>query len=105
MRTKNLELRIKNEELRIMRCDSKFLILFCVFASLWLIGASAQAGEAEIRQAMKGSLVYLEISSYGYDQYRPWRNTDVMQKGGVGCAKRESEEQAGDECTHGIAPQ
>ena len=26
---------------------------------------------------MKESLVYLEISSYGYDQIRPWKNTDV----------------------------
>jgi len=44
------------------------------------------AGEAEIRRAMKESLVYLDISSYGYDQFRPWRNKDVEQKGGVGCA-------------------
>jgi S1-C subfamily serine protease len=53
---------------------------------LWLVGASALAGEAEIREAMKGSLVYLEISSYSYDQFRPWRNTEVQQRGGVGCA-------------------
>jgi len=93
MRIENLEFRIRNEELRIMRCDSKFsilrskfLILLCVFASLWLIAASSQAGDTEMREAMKGSLVYLEISSYGYDQFRPWRNTDVVEKGGVGCA-------------------
>ncbi len=48
--------------------------------------ATAQAGEEKIRESMKESLVYLEISSYGYDQLRPWRNTDVAQKGGVGCA-------------------
>ncbi|MBE3145458.1 MAG: hypothetical protein IMZ61_16275, partial [Planctomycetes bacterium] len=89
----NLELRIKNEEFRIMRCDSrvlilhsKFLILLCVFVSLWLVGTSAKAGEEQTREAMKGSIVYLEISSYGYDQIRPWKNTDVQQKGGVGCA-------------------
>jgi len=45
-----------------------------------------KAGEKQIRESMKGSLVYLEISSYGYDQARPWRNTDVTEKGGVGCA-------------------
>lgn len=92
MRT-NSELRIKNEELRIMRCDSrvlilhsKFLILLCVFVSLWLAGTSAKAGEDQIREAMKESIVYLEISSYGYDQIRPWKNTDIQEKSGVGCA-------------------
>ena len=70
-------MRIKNLE---------FLILICVFVTLWSVGASVQAGEADIREAMKGSLVYLEISSYGYDQLRPWRNTEVRDKGGVGCA-------------------
>ena len=89
----NLELRIKNEELGIMRCalrvlilHSKFLILLCVFVSLWLAGTSARAGEDQTREAMKGSIVYLEISSYGYDQIRPWKNTDIQKKSGVGCA-------------------
>ena len=89
----NLELRMKNEELRIMRCDprvlilhSKLLISLCVFVSLWLAGTSARAGEDQTREAMKGSIVYLEISSYGYDQIRPWKNTEVQQKSGVGCA-------------------
>lgn len=93
MRKKNLELRIKNEEFRNKRCNSKFLILrskflilLCVFSSLWLIGTSTQADEEQTREKMKESLVYLEISSYGYDQLRPWRNTDVAEKGGVGCA-------------------
>ncbi len=47
---------------------------------------SVRAGEDQTREAMKGSIVYLEISSYGYDQIRPWKNTDVQQKSGVGCA-------------------
>jgi S1-C subfamily serine protease len=51
-----------------------------------MAGVSARAGDAEIREAMKGSIVYLEISSYGYDQLRPWKNTDIQQRGGVGCA-------------------
>ncbi len=89
----NLESRIQNEEPGIMRYDSsvlilhsKFLILLCVFVSLWLAGTSVKAGEEQTREEMKGSIVYLEISSYGYDQLRPWRNTDVQQKSGVGCA-------------------
>ena len=54
-----------------------------------ILGASAaesRGREEKIREGMKESLVYLEISSYGYDQIRPWRNTDVAEKGGVGCA-------------------
>jgi hypothetical protein len=90
MRIENLEF---NEEFRSTRCDSKFSILhskflisLCVFASLWLIVASAQAGEEQNREAMKESLVYLEISSYCYDQLHPWRSTDVQAKSVVGCA-------------------
>ncbi len=44
------------------------------------------AGEEQRRKGMKDSIVYLEISSYGYDQIRPWKNTDIQQKSGVGCA-------------------
>ncbi len=82
-----------NLEFRIIRCaseisflHSKFLILLCGFASLWLAETSVKAGEEQTREAMKGSIVYLEISSYGYDQIRPWKNTDIQQKSGVGCA-------------------
>jgi hypothetical protein len=89
----NLELRIMNEEFRIKRSvsiisflHSKFSILICVFMSLWLAGTSVKAGEDQTREAMKGSIVYLEISSYGYDQLKPWKNTDIQQRGGVGCA-------------------
>jgi S1-C subfamily serine protease len=66
-----------------IRIFNRIVQIFMVVA---LSGIAAQAGEEKIREAMKESLVYLEISSYGYDQLRPWRNTDVVQKGGVGCA-------------------
>ena len=89
----NLELRIMNEEFRIKRSvsiisflHSKLSILICVFASLWPAGTPAMASENQMREEMKGSIVYLEISSYGYDQIRPWKNTDIQQKSGVGCA-------------------
>jgi S1-C subfamily serine protease len=53
---------------------------------LSMVGAPAMAGEEQTREAMKSSIVYLEISAYGYDQIRPWKNTDIQQKSGVGCA-------------------
>ncbi len=63
---------------------NRFALIFLVVLSI--TGVSARAGEDQTREAMKGSIVYLEISSYGYDQIRPWKNTDVQQKSGVGCA-------------------
>ncbi|HEY5503667.1 MAG TPA: hypothetical protein VIK28_00815, partial [Sedimentisphaerales bacterium] len=63
---------------------NRFALIYLVVLSM--AGVSARAGETETREAMKGSIVYLEISSYGYDQIRPWKNTDVQQRGGVGCA-------------------
>jgi hypothetical protein len=75
----------QNAEHRTQR--SKFLIFLCVLCVLCGENAApARAGEEAIRKAMKESLVYLEASSYGYDQLRPWRSTDVQNKGGVGCA-------------------
>ncbi len=74
---------------RYLILDTRFLLLVahCLsVAALIVIPATARASEDRTREAMKESLVYLEVSSYGYDQLRPWRNTDVMQKGGVGCA-------------------
>ena len=63
---------------------NRFALIYLV--ALSMTGVSAMAGEDQTREAMKGSIVYLEISSYGYDQLKPWKNTDVQQKGGVGCA-------------------
>jgi S1-C subfamily serine protease len=61
-------------------------IALIALVALNITCVSAKAGEDQTREAMKGSIVYLEISSYGYDQIRPWKNTDIQQKGGVGCA-------------------
>lgn len=90
---RNSEFRNMNEEFRVKIYASqtsflhfKFLILICGFAVLCIAGTSVKAGEEQMREAMKESIVYLEISSYGYDQIRPWKNTDVQQKSGVGCA-------------------
>ncbi|MGD1042463.1 MAG: PDZ domain-containing protein [Sedimentisphaerales bacterium] len=68
---------------RILSINRFALISLVVLSSACV---SVWAGEDQTREAMKGSIVYLEISSYGYDQLRPWKNTDVQQKGGVGCA-------------------
>jgi len=105
MRINNFEFRIKNEEfrkynktkaikskgMRLLRRPDKSGLLAMTFLGVVLIlvcfnTAFSMGGPAKTREAMKDSLVYLEISSYGYDQFRPWRTTDVVEKGGVGCA-------------------
>jgi hypothetical protein len=83
MRKQITEDRSQNKKFSIL--NSKFSIFLCVLCVL--CGEfPVKADQAQIRKAMKESLVYLDVSSYGYDQFRPWRNTDVEQKGGVGCA-------------------
>jgi len=57
------------------------LVISCIALS-----ASAQQNELDMHEAMKQSLVYLDISCYVYDQFRPWRYTDVVRKPGTGCA-------------------
>jgi PDZ domain len=81
MRTK----RIADCRLRIADLRRNCFALMCLIV---LISScvSVRAGEDQTREAMKGSIVYLDISSYGYDQIRPWKNTDVQEKSGVGCA-------------------
>lgn len=93
MRRQKTENRIPNTEYRMrnIKKSTRAPILTCVLAAcaITTFGCGeiqVRAGESEARKAMKESLVYLSISSYSYDQLRPWRNTEVEQKGGVGCA-------------------
>ncbi|MBN2020912.1 MAG: PDZ domain-containing protein [Sedimentisphaerales bacterium] len=88
-------MRIKKTEERRQKTEGKIagqkrllsLFFLCVLSVLCGKNVTpAWAGEEQVRKAMKKSIVYLEISSYGYDQIRPWRNTEIQQKSGVGCA-------------------
>ncbi len=60
--------------------------LIRMFVLILFAAGAAQAGGDSAIESMKKSLVYLEISSYGYEQLQPWRNTEIRQKRGVGCA-------------------
>ena len=59
------------------------LVLF--FAAIITSTASAK-NDTGMTEAMKDSLVYLQISYYGYEQYQPWRNTDLTEGWGIGVA-------------------
>jgi len=63
----------------------RFLLPACIVGCL-LCRAAAQTGDAPMRDKMTQSLVYLDISSYPFDQLRPWKFTALRRKSGVGCA-------------------
>ncbi len=64
---------------------------FLVFG-LFAVGVlAARAGAAEVagadaQEQLKQSLIYLEVSSYGYDPRMPWRHTDISQRSCYGVA-------------------
>ncbi len=47
---------------------------------------SEDVSEVDLSESMKQSLVFLEITNSGYDQYQPWKQTPVGKDGGYGCA-------------------
>ena len=56
--------------------------LLCA-VSFYLPAASADEKMAE---KLRDSLVYVKVSSYSYDQFQPWKHTDVQEKATYGCA-------------------
>ena len=60
-------------------------IFFIVLISSFLSSAFAKDGP-EISDTLKNSIVFLQISYYGYEQYQPWRNKELSESSGVGCA-------------------
>ena len=66
------------------------LVVWLLFCVLDLApggdAASAQISLSGMREQMKQSLVFLDISCYSYDVLRPWNFEDVRRKKGVGCA-------------------
>jgi len=65
-----------------MKAALKYLCLFCAGSFCF---SAASAGE-KMAEKLKESLVYVKVSSYSYDQFRPWKQTDVQEKSMYGCA-------------------
>ena len=40
----------------------------------------------DLSEVIKTSLVYLEMSNSGYEQYQPWKQTSITKEAGYGCA-------------------
>lgn len=69
-------------------------ILVSIFFSLSSFFSAVNGGEADradITEAMKESIVYLNTSFYGYQQHQPWRHRDVKEAWATGCAVGEYE--------------
>lgn len=60
-------------------------IISIIFISSFMSSAFA-GGSSDMSEKLKDSIVYLQISYYAYEQYQPWRNKELTESSGVGCA-------------------
>jgi len=61
-------------------------ISLCIVLAFLPHPVAAEEQPGDMTEEMKRSLVYLEISAYGYEQYQPWKHTAVSEKSGYACA-------------------
>lgn len=61
-----------------------------LFAVIILSNACAKE-RVDMTEKMKDSIVYLDMSYYGYEQYQPWKNKDITGGWSVGCAVSENQ--------------
>jgi hypothetical protein len=66
-------------------------IMFGVVITLCSQLTIAERNEADLTEAMKQSVVYLETSFYGYEQSQPWRHKDLSENWACACAVGEYE--------------
>lgn len=55
----------------------------CIEAELTTQSAG---NDTDLTEAMKESLVYINVSAYKYEMLQPWRPADVVQRNGYACA-------------------
>ncbi len=63
---------------------NKIIILSILTCSL--ISLASAKDSPDMSESLKSSIVYLQVSYYGYEQYQPWKNKDISEGFGVGCA-------------------
>lgn len=61
-------------------------MIIVVFVSLCSQPSEASRRGADISEAMRESIVYLETSFYGYEQSEPWKHKDLTGNWACGCA-------------------
>ncbi len=61
--------------------------IFILSALTVLAGPACAAGSGDdISEQMKESLVYVNVTAYSYPQLQPWRQADLRDNAGYGCA-------------------
>jgi hypothetical protein len=68
----------------------KLISSVLLFAAVVSSNASAK-NRIDMTEKMKDSIVYLQISYYGYEQYQPWKNKEITEGWSVGCAVAKNE--------------
>jgi hypothetical protein len=71
-----------------MNLRSRVFFIVLVLLGLNMAGCDR---DADLTEEMKNSLVYLNISAAGFEQFQPWKYSDISQQIGVGTAVGEYE--------------
>ena len=67
------------------------IFILCVVSAPCLGGLTSGNGRADLTEAMKDSVVYLEISTRGYDLSEPWKDRSLSESWACACAVGEYE--------------
>jgi hypothetical protein len=59
---------------------------FCCACLVLQFGLGADDTPVDLTEAMKESLVYLDVATYSYERFQPWKPADIIDKNGYGCA-------------------
>jgi hypothetical protein len=68
-----------------MKTNSFIYTLIAIFLGITPLSLLAEE-PIDLTESMKQSLVYLEISNSGYEQYQPWKQTAISKEDGYACA-------------------
>ncbi len=73
------------------RLSAIILVIISTCLSSCSQPAAEQGQRLDMTEQMKQSLVYLKISTCSYDNYQPWKQGDISEETGYGCAVGEYE--------------
>jgi len=74
-----------------MNLRSRIFFIVLVLLGLNMAGCTKTDRDAELTEEMKNSLVYLSVSAAGFEQFQPWKYSDISQQIGAGTAVGEYE--------------
>ncbi|MCH8119901.1 MAG: hypothetical protein IIC00_09260 [Planctomycetes bacterium] len=96
VRSRKSDVRSRKPESVLCRLSS----VVCPLSSVFFLGTVitlcsqltvAENRQADLTEAMKQSIVYLETSFYGYEQTQPWKHKDLSENWACACAVGEYE--------------